>query len=291
MSQFPPPFPQQPPIQSPQRQQFQVPAPSGSGAEYQSWQQSTQPQSIPPYPYPPELPRQPMPPAPKPKHHLRKLWIVVALVVVVLFAAIAGIFHAHQNPAPASTTQVKVTQPSNQPTQPVDHPTAHPTSAPAQPGASTTPAILGADLSTFITKYGQVIQVQGGYYTFKTGGIEMMAGNDPPPYATRALAIVYNAPNGRLLSINDATNACVALSPSDAYYQYSLTLTGARNQIVGVERVYFSASLAKQFPASEFVDGHLKATKPGTFGIMLNYGPGSTTQVASCSTQVSLQGN
>jgi len=119
----------------------------------------------------------------------------------------------------------------------------------------------------------------------------MMAGNDPPPYATRALAIVYNAPNGRLLSINDATNACVALSPSDAYYQYSLTLTGASNQIVGVERIYFSASLAKQFPASEFVDGHLKATKPGTFGIVLNYGPGSNTQVASCSTQVSLQGN
>jgi len=228
-----------------------------------------------------------MPPAPKPKHHLRKLWIAVALVVVVLFAAIAGIFHAHQNTAPASTTQVKVTQPANQPTQPVDHPTAHPTSAPAHPGASITPAILGADLSTFIAKYGQVIQVQGGYYTFKPGGIEVMAGNDPPPYATRALAIVYNAPNGRSLSINDATNACVALSPSDAYYQYSLTLTGAS----GVEMVYFSASLAKQFPASEFVDGHLKATKPGTFGIVLNYVRGSTTQVASCSTQVSLQGN
>src|SRR5260370_22676633 len=166
-----------------------------------------------------------MPPAPKPKHHLRKLWIAVALVVVVLFAAIAGIsLHAHQNPAPASTTQVKVTQPANQPTQPVDHPTAHPTSAPAHPGASITPAILGADLSTFIAKYGQVIQVQGGYYTFKTGGIEVMAGNDPPPYATHALAIVYNAPNCRSLSINDATNASFALSPSDRYYHYTWKL-------------------------------------------------------------------
>jgi hypothetical protein len=247
------------------------------------------------FPPPPAQPQwqqppiQPMPPAPKPKHHLRKLWIAVALVVVVLFAAIAVIFHAHQTATPASTTQVKVTQPSNQPTQSVDHPTTHPTSAPTQPGASITPAILGADLSTFIAKYGQVIQVQGGYYTFKTSGIEVMfAGNDPPPYATRALTIVYNPPNGHSLSINDATNACVALSPSDAHYQYSLTLTGASNQIVGVEMVYFSASLAKQFPASEFVDGHRNATKPGTFGIVLNYGPGSNTQVASCSTQVPL---
>lgn len=285
MSQIPPPFPQQPPTQQPQRQQFRVPAPSGSGTEHQS----TQPQSIPLYPYPPQSAMQPMPPAPKPKHHLRKRWIAVALVVVVLFAAIAGIFHAHQSAAPASTTRVKVTQPSNnQPTQP-SRPTAHPTSAPTQSGAGTSPAILGADLSTFIAKYGQVLQVQGGYYTFKTSGIEvMLAGNSPPPYATRALTIVYNPPNGHLLSINDATNACVALSPSDAHYQYSLTLTGASNQIVGVERVYFSASLAKQFPASEFVDGHLHATKPGTFGIVLNYGPGSNTQVASCSTQVSL---
>ena len=265
MSQFLPPFPQQPP-------KLQVPAPSGSGTEDQSWQQSTQPQSIPLDSYPQQSPVQPMPPAPKPQHHLRKRWVVVALIVVVLFAAIAGIFfHAHQNTGPASTTQV---------------------SAPTQPGAGTAPAILGADLSTFIARYGQVIQVQGGYYTFKTSGIEVMfAGNDPPPYATRALTIVYNPPNGHLLSINAATNACVALSPSDAHYQYSLTLTGAPNQIAGVERVYFSASLAKQFPASEFVDGHHNATKPGTFGIVLNYNPGSNTQVASCSTQVPLQGN
>src|SRR5260370_8024877 len=158
MSQFPPPFPQQPPIQPPQRQQFQVPGPSGSGTEYQSWQQSTQPQSIPPYPYPPELPIQPMPPTPKPKHHLRKLWIAVALVVVVLFAAIAGIFHAHQNTAPASTTQVKATQPANQPTQPVDHPTVHPTSAPAHPGANITPSLLGSVPSPSIAIYQHVLQ-------------------------------------------------------------------------------------------------------------------------------------
>src|SRR5260370_16868707 len=100
MSQFPPPFPQQPPIQPPQRQQFQMPAPSGSGTEYQSWQQSTQPQSIPPYPYPPELPIQPVPPAPKPKHHLRKLWIALDLVVFNLFAAFNGIFTAHHNTSP-----------------------------------------------------------------------------------------------------------------------------------------------------------------------------------------------
>lgn len=282
MSQFLPPFPQQPP-------KLQAPAPSGSGTEDQSWQQSTQPQSIPPYPYPPQSPMQPMPPAPKPNYHLHKRWIVVAVVVVVLFAAIAGIFHAHQNTTPPSTTQVKVAQPSNQLTQPAGHSTTHPTSAPTQPGASTAPAILGADLSLFVARYGQVLQAQGGYYTFKTSGIEVMfAGNDPPPYATRALIIIYNPPNGHLLSINDATNACVALSPSDAHYQYSLTLTGASNQVVGVERVYFSASLAKRLPASEFVDGHHNATKPGTFGIVLNYNPGSNTQVASCSTQVPL---
>jgi len=280
MSQFPPQFPQQP-----EPRQFRVPAPPGSGTEDQSRQQSTQPQSIPLHHYAPQSPIPSMPPAPKPKRHLRKPWIGVAGVgvVVVLFAAVAGILHAHQNSVPASTIQGKVTQPTSQPTQTVDHPTAHPTSVPTQPGASITPAILGADLSTFTAKYGQVITVQGGYYTFKANGIEVMfAGNDPPPYATRALTIVYNPPSGHELGVSDATNACAALSPSDAHYLYSLTLTGA------VERVYFSASLARQFPASEFVDGHLKATKPGTFGIVLNYGPGSNTQVASCSTQVSL---
>ena len=284
MSQFPPQFPQQP-----VPRQFRMPAPPGSGTEDQSRQQSTQPQSIPLHHYAPQTPMQSMPPAPKPKHHLRKGWIMVAgiVVVVALFAAVAGILHTHeQNSVPTSTIQGKVTRPSSQPTQTVDHPTAQPTSAPTQAAVSITQAILGADLSTFTAKYGQVITVQGGYYTFKANGIEVMfAGNDPPPYATRALAIVYNPPSGHLLSVSDATNACAALSPSDAHYLYSLTLTGA------VERVYFSASLAKQFPASEFVDGHLKATKPGTFGIVLNYGPGSNTQVASCSTQVSLQGN
>lgn len=169
-----------------------------------------------------------------------------------------------------------------QPTQPVSHPTqatktkSYPTSA--------GPAILGADIGTFIARYGQPdshSQPAQGSYDF--GNLSIVTAQ------SKALSILDSSPTDQGWDESQAKAICLAFAPPDSVYKRQMTLLDPQGNPMDIQLVYYSASLAHQFPSSDFTDENSNQTTPGTFALVLGYASGSTSSFLSCSAQVGLQ--
>ncbi len=224
------------------------------------------------------------PPPPKRKW----LWLMIAIVVVV-FAAIGAIALQGQAPSPAPMTQAtQQAVQSLQLTQLETTPTTVPTQ-PTPPITNTGPAILGANISVFIAKYGTPnsdSDPSKDTYNFHLYGNPQQDDLSITTEGPKALAILEHSPTDQGWSISQAITACMAFVPPDAIYKRSVTLLDAQNHPMALQRVYYSLSLAKQFPASDFTDENSNLTTPGTFSLVLTYNNGNTLSALFCSAQI-----
>ncbi len=172
----------------------------------------------------------------------------------------------------------EVTQP---PTVTASTPTSQPTIA-VNPG----PAVLGADDSAFIAKYGSPAKSStgnanngGGEDDFKqypnTGVYFLSVINcclfqTPSFYHTRSSSISVNSPPLALWSYNEANAACSQFAPSDKLFQKLIKKLDASGNMVN-SYVYTSEFLKNALPSSEFVDANINPLPPGTFAVTFYY--------------------
>lgn len=121
------------------------------------------------------------------------------------------------------------------------------------------------DISVFIAAYGKPLARSGSEhgYNFSLYGdqtnvapsYDLSAGvafSSPAPYTSRVDSIWLSAPNGATWDEVTAIKQCEALAPADAVYEKQ----GTKSADGTVERIYMSATLAKQFDASAFYEIH-----------------------------------
>ena len=103
--------------------------------------------------------------------------------------------------------------------------------------------------------------------------------------SNRAIAILDSVQGTATWDISTAVATCLALAPSDAHYQRTITIASPP----AIQRVYFSASLAPLLPANDFTDEQGNTDKPGTFGMVLTPDSSDSSRYDSCSVQAGLQ--
>ncbi len=243
-------------------------------------QQSYQPP--PPY-YPQQQYYQQMPPPmrqpPPPKKGLSGCQITLIVIAALLVLSLLGSIAHPQSSATSNTDSNKTT--SN--AQSTDTPTIVPTKGSSiHIAPSPGPSVIGADVGTFVTRYGEPQEeLSSGYFDYKD--------QDGKIYLTTTVE------NGRVntvlddISINwtaaQAKAACMTFLPSDSMYErkYNVFLL---NSLSSVDYVYHSSYLANRFPAKDFTDENGNQTTSGTFELNVNY---ITDNTADCDVQVGLQ--
>ena len=209
------------------------------------------------------------------------------LVLIVIISAVPS--HAGDGSQSNNTgTTRQASQHAVPPTQ-----AAQPTQAATHPLINARSALLGADIAAFIAKYGQPHSVNGQQ---NNGGVSFSLYGNPNKIDltvttenAKALAILKNSPTNQGWNESEAIAACLAFAPPDSTYQREMTLLDPQGGPTNIQRVYFSPSLAKLFPASDFTDENANLTTPGTFGIVLGYNINSTSSFLTCSAQAGLQ--
>jgi len=204
----------------------------------------------------------PMPPAKKKSR--KKLYIVIGVIVGIVL--IGGVLSNGGNRSPSDASS--------------SVPTPVPTAAPTQqakttntaPAGSTEQARLGASLPAFIARYGQPndhTEAGNGDYHFarypgeNTDSIIVHTDIfDSGSYARKVEDVTAAAPESNWTQTQSDT-VCLALLPVDAHYQSRVQL----NSATGYDKIYYSASLAKTFPADAFTDTNNNPTRPGLFDV------------------------
>ena len=217
-------------------------------------------------------------PAPKRKPDRRRFWLfAITGAVGVLTSVIAGILATQGSQSSQSSS--RVTQPAAQ---------SKPTLFPQLPG----PAILGANIAPFITKYGQPnSQPVNGVYEFSIYGNPHTNDVTVATKNSRVLGILEDSPTDQGWSESEAIKSCLAFTPPDSIYKGQMTFSDTQDNPTDIQRVYYSRSLAKQFPASDFTDENGDSTTPGMFGIVLTYNTSGVSKFLGCATQVGLNPN
>ena len=202
---------------------------------------------------------------------------VIASAIVIFAYAMAGCSPSQGN-APSQPAS-KVTQPAARPS---------PTLFPASPGA----AILGANIGTFIAKYGQpTSQPVNEIYEFSIYGNPHTNDVTVATQNNKVMGIQEDSPANQEWSESEAIKSCLAFAPSDNVYKRQETFSDTQGTITDLQRVYYSPSLAKQFPASDFTDENGDAMTPGMFGIVLTYSTSGESEFLGCATQIGLNLN
>ena len=209
----------------------------------------------------------------------------IAIVLFVCSAATAGVLGLTGQPTPTavlstptSAQQAHTTKPT-----PTAKPKPAPTSQPAHVPATNGPAVLGGTLGAFVAKYGQPndhTQAKANLYHFQRHAgsnidfliIMIDTGTQKVINITAQASDVQ--PAG--WSTSQATTICSGFFPPDAVYQSQVTLSNG----TGYDKIYYSASLANVFPASEFSDASQNPVKPGTFDVQ--YLTKSNNTIDSC---------
>lgn len=146
--------------------------------------------------------------------------------------------------------------------------------------------ILGASIGTFVARYGKPndhSDIAHGSYHFAryantsvaTDGIIVTTDYFDTGMADKVFGIVYAPENGKI--------SCAQFMPDDAKYQSETIITTG----TGNDKIYYSASLTKIFPASSFTDVNNNPTKPGLFDIQTLMRADGTTD--SCNIQLGTQ--
>lgn len=211
-----------------------------------------------------------------PKRTRLQLFVIASAIVIFVYA-MAGCSPAQGN-APSQPAS-KVTQPAAR---------SSPTLFPTSPGA----AILGANIGTFIAKYGQPnSQPSNGVYEFSIYGNPHTNDVTVATQNNKVMGIQEDAPANQEWGESEAIKACLAFAPADNVYKRQETFSDTQGTITDRQRVYYSRSLAKQFPASDFTDENGDATTPGMFGIVLTYSTSGVSEFLGCATQIGLNLN
>ena len=209
-----------------------------------------------PYPHYPQQQGQ-QPPVSPPKEKARKrLWLILAAVLLVLAVIIGLVSHAQsQKPTPAAQPTHVTQQPALQPT---SNPASKPTLQPTKVLTAThgTPHLGGA-ISDFIGTYGKPdphSSIQQGYIdlhflpsTSQSNVDGLIVATDPHNTASLAANITVQAQNGNAKTgaigwaVNDAKTRCMAFAPSDAHFVKEFVYANTS----GFDMVYTSAQLAK----------------------------------------------
>ncbi|HEY6285770.1 MAG TPA: hypothetical protein VIX20_08920 [Ktedonobacteraceae bacterium] len=235
------------------------------------------------YPHNPQQQWQ-QPSVPPPEKKARKrLWLILAALVLVLAVIIGLVSHAQsQKPTPAAQPTHVTQQPALQPT---SNPASKPTLQPTKVLTAThgTPQLGGA-ISDFIGTYGKPdphSSIQQGYIalhflpsTSSQSNVDgLIVATDPHNTASLAANITVQAQSGNAQSaaigwaVNDAKTKCMAFAPSDAHFVKEFVYANTP----GFDMVFTSAQLAKDFPASAFTDSQQKQVPAGTFDVQYLY--------------------
>lgn len=148
--------------------------------------------------------------------------------------------------------------------------------------------ILGSDVSVFLAKYGEPdVKASDIDYLYISQGLVVLIDAG----ATRHVNAIQRTPiNGSTWDRDQAKATCLPYMPSDAKFKRTFTIY-EKNKKIAIDYVfvYFSSSLAKRLPASDFMDQNFKHDKPGTFVLGLSYKLGSTKAFNYCFVAASMQ--
>lgn len=254
----------------------------------------------PPPPVAPPPPMQPMPPQ-RPnalnrfltwyRRQTRPMQVIVALgilaaVIFVGSAAISGIVQGATGVDVTPTAQSQGSQPTSA-TNPTQQPTQAPPTATVAPSSG--PVLLGSDIGAFTAKFGQpndhstTNTGQYHYQRYPNSNIDhYIITTDTPDggvYTNRVYFItVQSTDQGPGWTMAEASRECGAFLPADAKYKQQIPVaTGP-----ALDKIYYSASLAKLFPASSFTDAKQNTVKAGMFDVQYLYKDASEKFVDSC---------
>jgi hypothetical protein len=160
-----------------------------------------------------------------------------------------------------------------------------------QPTLNTGTAILGAQLSTFTAKFGQ----QNNHSS--PGQIHLarcVNSNSDQLILTQLSVASSTGPITSILyascstwTVSTAEKLCSKFLPADAVYQKTVTIPGSASQFPAFDKVYYSATLAREFSAGNFTDTNEKPVQPGLFDVSYLYeNSNDTTHVGSCNVQL-----
>lgn len=257
---------------------------------------------------------QPLPPPQPPRRSRRRFWLILSIAagVIILSCVTCGIIGSMAPPpkiaaVPTPTTQP--TQPLSQVSTPTTIPTKPPTVAPttqisptpkptSSPSIHTSsgPAILGADISSFIAKYGQpdtgCASCASGTYNFQRyqgsqlDYLQVMLVDADTPHKGHVNTFLVQAPPHVDWDTQTATAICESFGPTDVNYDHPVKVISASDGS-SIQKIYTSAWLAKQLTSSDFVDTNTNPVTLGTFSLFYSF-DGSPSKVASCSVEAGI---
>jgi hypothetical protein len=88
-------------------------------------------------------------------------------------------------------------------------------------------------------------------------------------------------------TVSTAEALCSKFFPADAIYQKTVTIPGSASQFPALDKIYYSATLAREFAADNFTDANKNPVKPGLFDASYLFVNNSdTTHIGSCNVQL-----
>lgn len=157
------------------------------------------------------------------------------------------------------------------------------------PNSST--AILGAQLSAFIAKFGQQNDHsspgQMHFARCKNSNTDQLLLSQLSLTSSSGpiASILYASCN--TWSASMAESLCSNFFPADAVYQKTVTIPGSPSHFPAFDKIYYSATLAHEFAANNFSDANKNLVKPGLFDVSFLYeSSNDTSHVGSCNIQL-----
>ncbi|HYX50151.1 MAG TPA: hypothetical protein VE843_10440 [Ktedonobacteraceae bacterium] len=166
------------------------------------------------------------------------------------------------------------------------------TNAPTlQPTQNAGIAILGAQLSTFTAKFGQQNDHSspGQIHLARCGNsntdqliiTQLSGASSKDPIAS----ILYASCSTWTVSM--AESLCSKFFPADAVYQKTVTIPGSLSHFPAFDKIYYSATLAHEFAAGNFMDANKNPVKPGLFDASYLYeNNNDTAHIGSCNIEL-----
>ena len=165
------------------------------------------------------------------------------------------------------------------------------TNAPTlQPTSKSGAAILGAQLSTFTAKFGQPNDHSspGQIHLARCGNSntdQLILSPLSAASTTGPIASILYAPCATW-TVSMAESVCSTFYPTDAVYQKTVNIAGSASRFPAVVKVYYSATLTREFGADNFTDANKNLVKPGLFDVSYLYeNSNDTTHIGSCNIQ------
>ena len=165
------------------------------------------------------------------------------------------------------------------------------------PGATSAPtsnsgtAILGAQLSAFTAKFGQQNDHSSPaqIHLARCGNSntdQLILTQLSLTSSTRLITSILYA-SCSTWTVSTAESLCSKIFPADAVYQRTVTIPGSASQFPAFDKIYYSATLAREFAAGNFTDANKNPVKPALFDANYLYeNNNDTTHIGSCNVQL-----